>query len=323
MLKRFLVAALILTVLVGGALLWQKGVRSAARDDAVFERGLSEIAFGSTRGHFTGGVLLEGHQATSYEQQGSLPGLGAPSAMDIFVAVHGLNNSQMKAENRFALARESLQKNGYEGVVVGWSWDGSTNWDPFGATGYREAKKNAIGNGPKLAAFLRDLAKANPGASLRVIGYSMGARVVLEALKSLDCTPPATRVLTSAHLVGAAIDNEEVQTDERYGSAIERQAGVFFNYFSPQDDKLGSFFPLRDADRALGQTDIEHKDKSPFNYRSHDVRKELKAVDKQGRVDPTGDLGKNHSGYLGIRDDAGVWCDDGVMDVVVEDIKGL
>ena len=33
--------------------------------------------------------------------------------MDIFVVVQGLNNSQMKAENRFALARESLQKNGY------------------------------------------------------------------------------------------------------------------------------------------------------------------------------------------------------------------
>ncbi len=59
-------------------------------------------------------------------------------------------------ENRFGVARQSLAKNGYEGIVVGYSWDADTQFDLGNLSGYRRAKRNAIANGKKLAQFLFD-----------------------------------------------------------------------------------------------------------------------------------------------------------------------
>ena len=296
-------------MLAGGlAIAWNVASKAALADDEAFAKGIEDVPFATTRG-----LLAKG-----YEVVGAIPGFSCPPARDIFIVIHGLNNNESKAENRFALARESLRRNGYQGTVIGWSWDGATNWDPFGATGYRKAKENAIANGPLLRDFLLDLSARNPSAKVRLLGYSMGARVALEGLSNL---PATAKVVTSVHLVGAAIDNEEVEIGERYGACIEDHAGQFFNYFRPGDDKLGTFFPVRDADRALGQVDIEHPSRAPKNYRFRNVASELKSTDSYGRVDPTGEVGKNHSGYLGIRDDSGTWQDDGAINVVAKDIE--
>jgi hypothetical protein len=261
----------------------------------------------------------------SYETHGRIPGLkGVPPSGDIFIVVHGLNNTETKAENRFALARESLERCGYKGTVIGFSWDGSTNWDPFGATGYREAKHNAMGTGPKLAQFLTDLHGANPTAKIRIIGYSMGARLVVESLFVLANDAIFKNQhwhLASAHLVGASIDNEQLQVDERYGAPIELRVEKFFNYYSPNDSKLGKYYKPLEADRAVGRSDIEHPAKKPRNYFSRNVSDELLSVDKAGNPDFASERGRNHSAYLGIRNNDGVWQDDGAMDVVASDIR--
>lgn len=304
----------------GGYVVWQKGVRSEARAEAAFAKGVFPIPFATTRGHVQNGMLQPGHTAFSYEVVGDMPGMnGAKPARDIMIVVHGLNNDETKAVNRFGLARESLQHDGYSGMVVGFSWDGSTNWDPFGATGYREAKHNAFANGPKLARFVEDLHKANPGAAIRLLGYSMGARLVAESILALDKLNVPFKV-TSVHLVGAAIDDEQLQTNEMYGKAIERHAGEFYNYFSPEDSKLGKYYPPMEADRAVGRHDLEEPEFAPANFHSRNVAVELKEVNANGDVDPNAAPGRNHSAYLGIRTDAGKWVDDGAMNVVAEDI---
>lgn len=311
----------VIAIAAAGAIVWFRGVRQAASDDRVFLNGLAPIGFASTRGHCRDGAILPGHDRYDYTLEAGLK-LNLGDEKDIVIVAHGLNNSEMKAENRFGLARESLQMNGFRGLVVGWSWDGSTNWDPFGATGYHEAKHNAIANGPKLARFLLDLHAQNPTTRVHLIGYSMGARLVSEAILALDTDPkldPAGWRVDSVHLLGAAIDDEELQIDSKYGRAIERRVGTFTNYFSPSDDKLGKFFPIKDGDRAVGRDDLEDPAKAPRNYVSRDVSAELKAVGDGGRLDPSGATGRNHSGYLGLRDDRGIWLDDGAMNVVAHD----
>lgn len=306
-----------------GSLVWFRGVRQAASDDRVFLNGLAPIGFASTRGHCRDGELTPGHTRYDYSLEAGLK-LELGDVKDVVIVAHGLNNSDMKAENRFGLARESLQMNGFRGLVIGWSWDGSTNWDPFGATGYHEAKHNAIANGPKLARFLLDLHGRNPKTRVHLIGYSMGARLVAETVLALDTDPkldPAGWRVDTAHLMGAAIDNEELQIDSKYGRAIERRVGTFVNYYSPQDDKLGKFFPIKDGDRAVGRDDLEDMAKAPRNYVSRNVWSELKAVGDGGRIDPFGALGRNHSGYLGLRDDRGIWLDDGALNVVAQDFE--
>ncbi len=317
---------LVVTVVALGAVAWQIGKRAEKKADAAYQAGVFEIAFASTRGHVDNGDLTKGHDKFGYEVSGAVPGMNGPVADDIMVVVHGLNNTETKGVNRFGLARESLQHNGYGGVVIGFSWDGATNWDPFGATGYRTAKHNAMANGPKLAQFLTDLQKANPEARIRVIGYSMGARLVAEAVYALDSEDRFAGdsfKIASVHLVGAAIDDEHLQTDSRYGKAIERRVDKFFNYYSPTDSKLGKYFPPLEADRAVGRHDVEDPSKAPKNYVSHDVTDELRAVDDKGDVDQKGERGRNHSAYLGIRTDAGKWVDDGVMDVVMADVRRM
>jgi len=317
---------LVLSAIIGGGYaVWRKGREAERITEEIFARGVSDVSFASTRGHVSNGKLQPGKSVYSYETEGQIPGLkGVVSRDDIFVVVHGLNNTETKAENRFALARESLENCGYKGVVVGFSWDGSTNWDPFGATGYREAKHNAMATGPKLAQFLADLHAANPNAKIRMIGYSMGARLIVEAICVLANDSKFKAVewkVASAHLVGAAIDNEQLQVDERYGKPIELRVEKFFNYFSPKDSKLGKYYKPLEADRAIGRSDIEYPAKKPRNYFSRNVSDELLAVDKAGNPDPIGERGRNHSAYLGIRNDDGDWKDDGAMDVVASDIR--
>jgi pimeloyl-ACP methyl ester carboxylesterase len=278
-----------------------------------------EIAYASTRGHVDDGELAPDHDAYDYSIVGEMP----QGATEVMVVVHGLNNTEVKGVNRFGLARESLSHNGYEGAVVGFSWDGATNWDPFGATGYRIAKHNAVANGPKLARFLIDLQERNPGASIRVIGYSMGARLAAEAVLALDTDPAfanSTFKVASVHLVGAAIDNEQLQVGDLYGGAIERRVGTFFNYYSPSDSKLGKYYPPLEADRAVGRHDLEDREREPRNYVSHNVATELLAPNDEGGIDHDGERGRNHSAYLGIRTDKGKWVDDGCMDVVARNI---
>lgn len=326
-LKRGTVIGLVLLGAISAlsSLVWIRGLQAEVKSEQAFARSAFEIPYASTRGDVDDGRLQSGHTAYDYQVHGAIPGLSrsAPPAGDILIVVHGLNNTPTKAVNRFALARESLQHDGYSGIVIGFSWDGSTNWDPFGATGYRKAKHNASANGTKLAQVVADLHRANPGAKIRLLGYSMGARIIVEALYALHHDSRFAGVqVASAHLVGAAIDDEALQKDHRFGRSIERTCGLFFNYFSPSDSKLGAFFPAVEGHRALGRRDLEHLDLAPRNYRSRNVSTELKDVDANGDVVANGSTGRNHSSYLGIRNNQGVWRDDGAMNVVAQDITG-
>lgn len=306
------------------SLAWKLARKAESRTEEAFVQGVFAIPFATTRGEVDDGELREGVDPYSYRVEGRMPGMGGPSASDVTVIVHGLNNTEIKGVNRFGLARESLLHNGYRGAVVGFSWDGSTNWDPFGATGYRVAKHNAMANGRMLAQFLTDLREANPGVRLHVVGYSMGARLVVEAVWALandERFRDSDWKLASVHLVGAAIDDEHLQTNDRYGKAIEGRVGLFFNYYSPKDSKLGEFFPVLEADRAVGRHDLEDIAFAPRNYVSRDVAQELLPVLQDGSIDRVGEPGANHSAYLGIRDERGKWLDDGVMDLVARDME--
>jgi pimeloyl-ACP methyl ester carboxylesterase len=268
----------------------------------------------STRGSYRNGKALDG-APSPYVANGAVPGISSVCAGEVMIVVHGFNNSPDKALNRFGVARQALQKSGYQGVVVGFSWDADTQHDPYSMTGYHAGRAHARDAGMRLAKLVDAMKRQCPLMKVRIIGYSMGARVALESLLHVS------EAVDSVHLVGAAMDNEEVEIGQAYGEAIERRAARVINYYSPEDSKLGLFFWAKEGDRALGKYDIEHLEKAPKNYVSVNAAEHLPEVDDGGLPLSSGKRGANHSGYLGTRDGNGILTDDGVMDLVARDCR--
>jgi len=320
--RRIAIIAVLVVVIAGGA--WVAISKSGLMQPKHWPQPLQPVPIISTRGQFKDGKLTTGHNAYDYSIEGKLPGWahGTKPPQDLLIVVHGFNNTAEKARYKFDIARESLTRAGFKGVIAGFSWDADTQSDPLAMTGYHEAMHNATANGPALARFVVDYKAACPQTRVHVIGYSMGARVALEALYAMseDSHLPSDVVpLSSVHLVGASLQNEDVELGQRYGEAIQARCARLFNYYSREDNKLGYYYPLKEGNRALGLTGILHMDRSPANYFEVDSRKELPKLDTKGNVD-IDEYGDNHSGYLGTRDKQGKLLDDGVMDLVARNI---
>lgn len=244
--------------------------------------GRTPIPFVSTRGHFTDeGALTDGHTLTDYETKGPVPGIGRSCVSDLSVFVGGWRRSDdgdADAAIEDALATErSLAGSGYPGTVIGYSWD-----DDLGGGadfGWRESARIAERNGPKLAAFLAEYL-ANCSGRVRLIGHSLGARIVFRALETLETN--GDRPLASVHLFGAAVDDERPTDRSVSYDALRTQVGATFNYLSRTDAVLGWAYPPFEFDRALGQYGAEQGPDVPDTYFD---------------VDVTSEVGSDHAGY--------------------------
>jgi hypothetical protein len=97
----------------------------------------------------------------------------------------------------------------------------------------------------------------NKDVKIRLIGHSLGARVILSSLDSLHKDPIWNNTgfnLTSVHLMGAAVDDEEVSKNPQdilgdltnwgtaksdYGEAIQEEVVKFYNLYNTKDKLLG------------------------------------------------------------------------------------
>lgn len=172
--------------------------------------------------------------------------------------------------------------------------------------------------------------------------------------------PFCFQLLSSVHLMGAAVDDEEVSTESidhfnpsssmqpngvkfAYGQAIEQEVLRFYNLFDPEDNVLQFIYPYFEdnpffptgigGDRALGEIG---KQKfgivPPSNYNDTNVLNEIISdddVDGDSITDDgiciliicSADTGDNHGGYIGFRNPDGSFMDDGAMNVVIAQWK--
>ena len=271
----------------------------------------------STRDHFTDPAIDEpsltsGHTATDYTS--TFNPTGWPEELVIYV--HGFANDEAGAKDAFSTARTALRSNGYQHPVVGFSWDSDT-----GVGDFDDAAAIATLNGAKLAQFVIDQQMEHPEMKVRIIGHSLGTRVILNALRALDTNEKWAQMgakVRSVHVVGAAVDNEEVDSNN-FGPEIGRQTDEFHNLHSTEDDVLENGYPLVQGDNALGENGADFSDGTkPANYTETDVTNELTDdTDGNGSSDWTNGVGDNHSGYNGVVNASGTLTDDGAMDVVV------
>ena len=321
----------------------------------------------STRNHFSRdtGELNSGQTPTGYLASANIPGLqaGTTCPPEIAIYIHGVwvgANSLEEPDEIFDRAKKSLSANNYMNPIVGFSWDSDTKINQDG-TGWSTAKLIVKENGPKLAQFISDYKNKCEATKVRLIAHSMGARVALSALESLyknQAWNDKNFKIESVHLMGAAVDDEEVakspsyiienpsvlfNTNEwfdaygiksAYGNAIEKEVVKFYNLFNPQDNslQLPLLYPLFELDDALGLVGAQSDLEPISNYQDINVQNEIPFI-----TDANGDdncdipsnffgctimgIGDNHFGYVGFVNNNKMLIDDGAMNVVVKNWK--
>jgi hypothetical protein len=228
---------------------------------------------------------------------------------EIAIFVHGWGNDEYKAKERLDRVKMSLENNSYDIPLIGLSWDSNTDWDP--------AKVTAKENGQKLAQFILDYKETckyeqNKDVNVRLLGHSLGSRVILSALQSLHENPVWNNntnnfKIASVHLMAAAVDNEEVSQNpldvssdptnqntvkSSYGEAIQEEVIRFYNLYNPEDNVLQTtpfspwgdyvyqIYPYYEKDAALGQSGYQTSPNItlPNNYFQVDVQNQIKAI---------------------------------------------
>jgi hypothetical protein len=275
----------------------------------------------STRGHFNNntGELLANHSTTDYNAT-NIPGLEVgqcPRELVVFVHgawVDGNDTAFESAAEILNRTKMSLEKNNFTYPLAGFSWDSNTTIIQTKTNGWVAIKLIAKENGPKLAQFILDFMNkcADQGSKVRLIAHSLGARVVLSALESLNNNQQWNSknfTITSVHLLGAAVDDDEVSKDpfyivknpplntssildssfnpsilkalkdwydvygikSAYGKAIENVVDKFYNLFNTKDALLILLYPPAELDDPLGLTGAQVGISLPSNYNEKNV----------------------------------------------------
>ena len=245
---------------------------------------------------------------------------------ELAIYVHGVWASKDEAEEQIERVFLSIQKEGYNIPVIGFSWDSNTAFSltnvDISQRGWRIAKIIANENGPILEKFIDRFKDECQESKLRIIAHSLGSRVTLSAIQSLSdhnnnitATSAPSKTIASVHLLGAAIDDEQVSTDERLcndnrpllkcsGVAIDSEVENFYSLYNPEDNMLVPEeilfdpFPFPDpflfdefivifpspyqsteGDDPLGSNEIKSKINEPSNYNEYSVLSKIKDDD--------------------------------------------
>ena len=239
---------------------------------------------------------------------------------EVAIFIHGWGQNETGAKERLDRVKMSLEKNNYTHPLVGFSWDSDREWNA--------AQFLAKWNGPKLADYivgLMDNCKQHHGKDIkiRLIGHSMGARVILSSLDSLHKNATwndGNFKVASVDLLGAAVDNEEVTMNpgdilvdktnwgspkSDYGGAIQEEVVRFYNLYNPKDNVFELIYPLFEGDFALGQSGYQklpYPITFPKNYEDIDVTDQIKAIhDADGIEADVFGLCHNNNEYCKIK----------------------
>lgn len=183
---------------------------------------------------------------------------------ELVVFAHGWNVSSVsEAQNIAYTAEDALNANGYEHPVAAYRWPSDTDWET--------AKRNAEDAGQNLAKWARKYQR-DYDTTIRLVGHSLGARVVTVAVEEFDSYG---RVFPSVALLGGAIDDDAPSMEGRWGGNIEAAAGQYTNYFSENDEILDDWYQTYEWDEAVGESGLEPGTTPPENYTDVDETEDV------------------------------------------------
>jgi pimeloyl-ACP methyl ester carboxylesterase len=295
----------------------------------------------STRDHFglSSGDLIFGHSATSYDPPVSEVAPNCTPDREIVIYVHGWNADEQSALDQFDTVKASLDSLGYTQPIIGFSWDSNTiftgfnpfNWfDAFDWTDdWQTAKEIAQKNGLKLGKFILDLKRSCANADIHLVGHSLGASVILNALdrlhndQRLQSWNSADRnyKVDSVHLLGAAVSPASLSITNGFGFAIINEVDEFNNKYSIQDNTLEGAYRNTEGRIALGEEGARGWQSGLQDiYHEQEVSSEIsRDVDGDG-INDKENLGDDHMGYAGVvNQNTGQVTSNGVMNLLVNE----
>jgi Protein of unknown function (DUF726) len=185
--------------------------------------------------------------------------------------------------------------------------------------------------------------RARPSDEVRLISHSLGARVILSALRSLHEESRGS-IIRSVHLMGSAVDDEQVSINNSLylsnipplpcsGRAIESTVQTkLYNLHNPEDNMLHPGWVYTE-DYAIGLDGSYVSE--PDNYQEYSVLYNIPPI-TNADGDPNTDgldstigayvwsghweWGDNHCGYMGFRTlpSSDSYKDGAIEDVVID-----
>ena len=160
---------------------------------------------------------------------------------EVTIMIHGLQNNNAGAVAKVLLARNRLRKLGYSHPVIGFSYDSNTT----GAHLIKHAKHAlAVGqiiakkNGRNLGKFIQDFKTTSPKTKIRLIGHSLGSKVILSTIEYLAKKKQNTGIIHSIHFFGASI-TADTPSSKKYGKILQNIVNKkIVNHYAPTDEVL-------------------------------------------------------------------------------------
>ncbi len=170
----------------------------------------------------------KGHRLSQADWLGKLS--NAMVVPEVLVFVHGFNTTQATMLTRLRKLRKGLQANGFEGLVVGYSWPNRER-----LTGYGADRRDV----PKIGASLlthgiQPIQSMAKKPKVHVLCHSMGSYVFLNSLSNLT-TAQKTGQLA---FVAADIDASWMRPGEDAEKVVHDHTERLTNYYSPIDRVL-------------------------------------------------------------------------------------
>ena len=163
--------------------------------------------------------------------------------------VHGYNNEQDEVHDAYTIIDEKVSEhtgNKYD-LVIGYSWPGGD----MGIEWY--SSKQRANSVARRFRFLISLISKSTN-SIDLMSHSLGARVVLKALKQAS----NEKLIRNYFCMAAAIDNEVFEINEEFHLSINKVEQIYI-FHSRRDGVLSGVYRLAEWDNALGLYGPEDK----------------------------------------------------------------
>lgn len=157
------------------------------------------------------------------------------------ILVHGYNNEQFEVYDAYQIIENNIKQfipDIYD-YIIGYSWPGGDHeWE------WISGKKRANGTARKFRFLIEEL--SNQVNSLDIMSHSLGARVVLKALKESQ----KENLVKNYYCTAPAVDNEVLEPNEEYYNSIMSCERLFVFHSSKDGVLLSYMFAERNV--ALG-----------------------------------------------------------------------